>query len=110
MISHFNDTNEEGQLAPWIGKNTWSSQSTPTNRYRSINSCTHHTNGHLTKPSSIARDPVPSACYRKGKRREDIDLTKGLRNNGEPHRLPGRRGGTLSKLLFHNSGHTADTR
>ena len=47
-----------------------------------------------------ASDQVPSACYRKGKRRENIDFTTGLRNNGEPHYLPGRRGGTSSKLNF----------
>ena len=107
----------KGLLALWRGKNTWSLQSTPTNRYRSINPCTHRTNGQRTKPycrkpSSIARYPVPSACYRKSKRREDVDLTTGLRNNGEPHRLPGRGGGTSrsSKLLFHNSGLTANAR
>ena len=76
-------------------------------------SCTHRTNGHHTKPycrkpSSTARDRVPSACYRKGKRGEDIDLTTGLWNNGEPHYLPGWQGGTSSKLLFYRSCLTAD--
>ena len=115
-------------LRSWCGngKNTWSP---PQNRNRSINKSLapypwlHHTNGHRTKPqstkpyytkpscrmsSSNSGDPVPSSCYRKGKRREDIDLTKGLWNNGEPHYLPGRRGGTSSKLLFYNSSLTAD--
>ena len=40
------------------------------------------TKSYFRKPSSnhasIARDQVPSACYRKGKRRKDIDLTTSL--------------------------------
>jgi hypothetical protein len=36
------------------------------------------TNAHHTNPSPTSRDPVPSACCRKGKRRKDFDLTTGL--------------------------------
>ena len=35
-------------------------------------------NGYRTNQSSTSKYPVPSTCHRKGKRREDIDLTTGL--------------------------------
>ena len=62
-------------------------------------SCTISYYTNFGRPSSIAIDQVPSACYRKGQRRKDIDLTTYLWNDGEPHYLPGKQGGTWSKLL-----------
>ena len=60
-------------------------------------------NGHWTNPTSNPRDSVPSACYRKGKRRKDIDLTKSLWDNGKPHYLQRKferkDGGTWSNLF-----------
>ena len=84
--------------SPEVSENHVFCVNTANDRNRSINNpcpCTHRTNGQRTKPyytpyrtkqyctdyrkpSSIAKDQVPSACYRKGKRREDIDLTTGL--------------------------------
>ena len=37
--------------------------------------CSH---GYRTNQSSTTKSPVPSPCYRKSKRREDIDLTTRL--------------------------------
>jgi hypothetical protein len=49
---------------------------------------------YRTKPSTNSETPVPSARYRKGKRRKDDHSKTRLRYNGEPQDLPARRGGT----------------
>ena len=65
---------------------------------------------HTSEASSTSKSPVPSPCYRKSKCREDNDLTAGLWNNGEPDYLPGKQGGTWSKLLSYKSGLTTADR
>ena len=68
----------------------------------SYSSKLHCINGHQTnseseseswsESSNHSETPVPSACPRKGKRRENNHSTTGLRYNGEPHDLPAGKG------------------